>query len=121
LNKINILIAYPYFSKAVIKKLREMERCEYRLIVDSGAFTAWNTGKKIELDDYCKFLDSISEFAPYRAVQLDVLGDPEKSWVNYKIMKERGQDQGARTSALSGCFLEDISCRNELLGAIGSI
>ena len=92
MNKINILIAYPYFSKAVIKKLREMERCEYRLIVDSGAFTAWNTGKKIELDDYCKFLDSISEFAPYRAVQLDVFGDPEKSWVNYKIMKERGYE-----------------------------
>ena len=39
-------------------------------------------------------------------------------------VKMRGiQDQGTitRTSALNGCFLEDISCRNELLGAIGSI
>lgn len=92
-GKLNILIAFPYFKKDLQEFLtNEVDRSEFNLIVDSGAFTAWNIGKDIKLDDYCTFLDSIEHLRPFHAVQLDVFGDPEASWKNYLIMKERGYD-----------------------------
>lgn len=90
--KVNILVAFPYFKKAVVEAFKKVPKENYRLIVDSGAFTAWNTGKTIELDEYCRFLDSINFLRPFNAVQLDVFGDPEATWKNFLIMKSRGYD-----------------------------
>jgi hypothetical protein len=67
-------------------------RSSFNLIVDSGAFTAWNTGREIRLDDYCKFLDSIAHLRPFHAVQLDVFGDPAASHANLMTMQKRGYD-----------------------------
>jgi hypothetical protein len=91
-NILNILVAYPYFAPDVVKFFEDIPRESFSLIVDSGAFTAWNTGKEITMDGYCKFLDSIAHLRPFHAVQLDVFGDPEASWKNFLIMKERGYD-----------------------------
>lgn len=91
-SPVNILIAFPYFKKGIVEYLKAVPRNHYRLIVDSGAFTAWNIGKKIDLDEYCRFLDSIESFRPFNAVQLDVFGDPDASWKNFLIMKRRGYD-----------------------------
>lgn len=71
--------------------MRERQH-QSRLIVDSGAFTAWNTGRTILLDDYCRFLDSIEDLRPFYAVQLDVFGQPDQTYKNFLIMKERGYD-----------------------------
>lgn len=90
--KLNVLVAYPYWRKPIIDAMRAMPKEDRRLIVDSGAFTAWNTGKPIHLDDYCRFLDSIEDLRPFHAVQLDVFGDPEASYKNLLIMRERGYD-----------------------------
>lgn len=92
-SKINFLLSYPYFdSKENLELMSRIPRNSYRLIVDSGAFTAWNSGKEIRLDDYCRFLDKISGLQPFHAVQLDVIGNAEKSFENLKIMKSRGYD-----------------------------
>jgi len=64
----------------------------YRLIIDSGAFTAWNTDKKIEINEYCDFLKKVQLIAPFKAIQLDVFGDPKRTAENYKIMKDHGLD-----------------------------
>ena len=58
-TKLNILVAFPYFSQGIYRFLSEKDPSTFRLIVDSGAFTAWNTGREIRLDDYMKFLKSI--------------------------------------------------------------
>lgn len=96
INKLplNFLVAYPYLNdKENLNFLRQKkEETNFRLIVDSGAFTAWNSGKKIELDEYCKFLDQIEYLRPFYAVQLDVFGDPEASYKNLLTMKSRGYD-----------------------------
>ena len=92
LSKLNILIAYPYFKKELVDYLRGIDPNSYRLIVDSGAFTAWNTGKEITLDGYCRFLDHIEFLRPFPAVSLDVIGDPKASWENFLLMKARGYD-----------------------------
>jgi len=91
-SKLYILVAYPYFNQEIFDILKGQPKDKYHLIVDSGAFTAWNTGKTILLDEYCKFLDSIECLQPFKSIQLDVFGDPEQSWKNYLIMKNRGYD-----------------------------
>lgn len=88
---VNILIAYPYFSDK-IKTILENAAGKYHLIVDSGAFSAWNSGKEIKLEDYCKFLDSLPTDMNYRPVQLDVIGDAERSYENLIKMREDGYD-----------------------------
>jgi hypothetical protein len=60
-----------------------------RLLVDSGAFTAWKAGKKIELDDYCRFLESLP-VKPWRYFTLDVIGDAAGTMKNYEEMLRRG-------------------------------
>ena len=52
LPKVNILVAFPYFSKAIIKLLDNTDPNIFRLIIDSGAFTAWNTNKPIIFNEY---------------------------------------------------------------------
>ena len=89
---LNILVAYPYMSKSVIKILKDIHDelgDNFRFLLDSGAFTAYSSGKEIKLDDYCKFLDSLP-FKPWRYFALDVIGNPEKTMENYQIMLKRG-------------------------------
>lgn len=88
----NLLIAYPYFKKDLVVEMSCFPKDRRRLIVDSGAFTAWNTGKTISLDDYCRFLDSIDFLRPFHALQLDVFGDAKKTYENWRVMKARGYD-----------------------------
>lgn len=88
--KLNILVAFPYFSKAVYENLLNRDPSTFRLIVDSGAFTAWNTGKQINFDDYLKFLKTIPSSWDFKAVQLDVFGEPEQTYVNYHKMLDAG-------------------------------
>ncbi len=91
MNKLSILVEFPYFDAKIFKKLTK-HHGEYRLIIDSGAFSAFNSGKKISLDEYCKFLDSIESLRPFNAVQLDVIGNPEQTYKNFLKMEERGYD-----------------------------
>ena len=88
MSKLNILVAYPYMTSNVISLLNENKH-QIRFLLDSGAFTAWKAGKPIQLDDYCRFIESLP-FKPWRYFTLDVIGDPEKSFLNYQKMLERG-------------------------------
>jgi hypothetical protein len=87
-KKLNILVAYPYLSSQIVDRLRDVGP-DLRLVVDSGAFTAWKAGKPINLDDYCRFLDGL-QIKPWRYFTLDVVGDPHASMVNYETMLRRG-------------------------------
>ena len=90
--KLNLLVAYPYLSKKTIDHLAQFEKENagvLRFFLDSGAFTAFSSGKPIELDDYCRFLDSLP-FKPWRYFALDVIGDEDGTVRNYDKMLERG-------------------------------
>lgn len=90
--KLNILIAYPYFNNQILETLKNAD-IDYNLIIDSGAYSVWNSGKTITLDEYCSFLDKISkEIKITKAVQLDVFGNPEQTIINYDKMLQRGYD-----------------------------
>jgi hypothetical protein len=86
--KLNVLVAFPYL-KAKATKLLSEECRDVRLLLDSGAFTAWNTGKPVKLDDYCRFIEKLP-FKPWRYFSLDVIGDPDRSFINYEKMVKRG-------------------------------
>ena len=87
-----VLAAFPYLTKGLLSALTKL-KAEHKveLILDSGAFTAWNSGKTIKLDDYCSFLDTHGDLFNHK-VQLDVFGDPEKTFQNLQTMIARGYD-----------------------------
>lgn len=65
------------------------EKQGVRFLVDSGAFTAWKSGKEISLDSYCKFLDNTRDIS-WRYFMLDKIGDPDGTIKNYEVMRQRG-------------------------------
>ena len=85
---LNLLVAYPYVNERVIAAMQRLGP-EARFLIDSGAFTAFRTGKTIGLDGYCDFLDRLP-VAPWRYFNLDVIGDAAGSAHNYRAMRERG-------------------------------
>jgi hypothetical protein len=85
---LNLLVAYPYMTADMVRLLND-NQTEIRFLLDSGAFTAWKAGKSINVDDYCRFIESLP-FKPWRYFTLDVIGDPVGSLKNYKIMLKRG-------------------------------
>lgn len=84
-----VLIAYPYFNKALLDEWRR--RRNLRVLIDSGAFTAWKSGNPIDLDKYCRFIETLP-LKPWRYFNLDVIGDAEASMRNYETMRSRGLD-----------------------------
>lgn len=94
----NILLSYVYFPrssesyKKLLQVFAEMNPSSYRLLIDSGAFSVGNSGKTIELADYNSFLKRLPRDLNYRAIQLDVVNNPEESLINYQKQKDEGLD-----------------------------
>lgn len=87
---LNILIAYPYWFKDMPETFKSIDECgQLRLLIDSGAFTAWKSGNPIKLDDYCRFIETLP-IKPWRYFALDVIGDPHGTMQNYETMLKRG-------------------------------
>ena len=76
----DILIAYPF-----LKKKNIIPKDKY--FVDSGAFSAYNTGIKIDIDEYIDFIKR-SKCKIY--VGLDVIKDEKKTKENILYMKAKG-------------------------------
>lgn len=87
-GQLNLLVSYPYINAAVIALIGRLGD-RVRWVVDSGAFTAWKSGKPIALADYCSFIERLP-VRPWRYFTLDVIGDPEGTRRNYEAMRERG-------------------------------
>lgn len=85
---LNLLMAYPYIKPDVLRFFVE-RKSEIRVLIDSGAFTAWKAGTSISVDDYCRFIESLP-IKPWRYFTLDVIGDPHGTLKNYEIMLKRG-------------------------------
>lgn len=79
-----ILASYHYW-KDKKDDLKEYIAKGYSVFIDSGAFSAGNSGKVIDIDDYCKFLVDINATI---YASLDVMGDAEATLANYNYMVE---------------------------------
>lgn len=60
-----------------------------RILADSGAWSHFRSGKKLTMDDYCKWLDKW-QHAITHYVNMDVIGDGQKSYDNWIEMRKRG-------------------------------
>ncbi len=52
-----------------------------RLLIDSGAFTAWKAGTTIRKEEYAEFINRLP-ITPWRYFALDVVGDPKRTQQN---------------------------------------
>ena len=86
----NILISFAYINNDIAKLVAdEVSAGRVNLMLDSGAFTAFKTGKKIELDNYIAFLKDFGQIAE-KYVTLDVIGHRDKTVENYERMVAAG-------------------------------
>lgn len=100
----NPLMSYYYVASKFGKFEEYLKKfpANKKLFIDSGAFTAWTKGKKIDVDEYIKFLNQYSDYI-YLFGQLDVIpgdivsGHTEEqveeaaaaTWENYLYMRSR--------------------------------
>jgi len=90
--KLNILVAYPYFNDRIRNVLLNRDPASFRLMVDSGAFSAWHTGDKISIEEYARFLQQLPAEWEVEAIQLDVIGNPQATKRNFLVMQQLGCD-----------------------------
>lgn len=82
-----ILASYHYF-KSKKDLIKQCLLNHFEVFIDSGAFSAANSNKEINIHDYCKF---ILETGATRYAGLDVIGDAKATRSNTEFMiKEYG-------------------------------
>lgn len=83
---VNALVSFHYFAKYDIA---EMASWGLRLIGDSGAYSSMSQGAEIDIDEFAKWgLRWKNDLA--WVASLDVIGDKEATWHNYRYLRERG-------------------------------
>jgi len=91
-----------------------------KIMLDSGAYSAWRKGETLDLDTYIQFLHEHKHLLD-DYVSLDVIGDGEASWQNFKRMKEAGLDPMPVYHAASPIkYLEKYLANSEYVG-IGAL
>lgn len=91
LNKPALLVSYVYYEAFA----KNRERYDYRdWMMDSGAYSAYNSGKIILLDEYIDFCHKLRAEDPTLAeiIALDVIGDDKGSLKNAQKMRKAGLD-----------------------------
>lgn len=86
-----LLLSYFYFKRTRLEDF--VKRLGYmpEIMLDSGAWTAFNSGENIRLEDYQKYIqDNRSFISSY--LSLDVLFDSDRSFSNWQEMKRNGFD-----------------------------
>jgi len=81
-------MAIPYCDKGSLAILSQHGE-RVRFLLDSGAFTAWKSGKEITVDQYCRFLDEL-RFRPFGYFTLDKIGDAFGTRANFTNIVRRG-------------------------------
>lgn len=71
------------------KYARNMIEWYPHILIDSGAFSASTIGAKIDINEYCSFLQMVKDKVD-GYVNLDAIGDAKKSQENQKFMEKQG-------------------------------
>ncbi len=86
-RELGILCSYFYHRKHQFAALKASGNV--RLFVDSGAFSAHSSGKRIDVDNYSEWLMRVGRWWDVAAA-LDVLYDHDATWRNVLAMRVRG-------------------------------
>jgi len=83
---IDFLVSYYYFqSDQAMTEITEHGRL--RLIADSGAFSAYTQGARIDIDAYAAWIKRWQGHL-YWAAGLDVFGDPNTTLANFRYLRD---------------------------------
>lgn len=84
---IDVLVSYHYYADApMMRRVAEPDR--FRVLGDSGAFSAWSLGTPIDLGAYAAWCREYWERFCWCA-SLDVIGDPEATFTNWARLRDR--------------------------------
>lgn len=92
LKGVPILASYAALQKlkGMLSAIREAYGIGCPIFIDSGAFSVKMSGRVIDLNDYCSWLEANPWITNY--MQLDVIGNEEESFKNLVKMREHGLD-----------------------------
>jgi hypothetical protein len=87
------LESFHYVGKG--KRLSELKASGMQVFLDSGAFSAWTLGAKIDIVDYCNYIKEnkssiLHEDGVLLASVLDGIGDPLLTYQNQMAMQAQG-------------------------------
>lgn len=88
----DLLMSYFYVrkkSKSIPSIIQKIEYTPNRIILDSGAYTAWKKKANITLLQYMEFIHNHRKYL-WRYINLDVIGDDESSFNNFMEMRDHG-------------------------------
>ncbi len=88
---VDLLLSYAFHARTDMAEVREALGPHQRLMIDSGAFTAFTKGKPVDIKQYAKFLDKWRDVFDY-AMTLDVIGDTEATQRNLEWLLGEGHD-----------------------------
>jgi hypothetical protein len=85
---VNLLLSYAFHANTRLDEVRRGLVCG-RLMVDSGAFTAFTKGRKLTVEEYAAYLQRWVGCWDH-AVTLDVIGNPAASRANTRRLHDLG-------------------------------
>lgn len=86
-----LLLSYFYFKKTRLEDF--VKRLGYmpEIMLDSGAWSSYNSGHSVDLEDYLKYIQANRLYIAYY-FSLDVIFDGERSFLAWQSMREKGFD-----------------------------
>lgn len=84
------LVSFHYFGSGPAEQvIGEMAAAGCRTIGDSGAYSAMSLGKPVNIDEFAEWGERHRKHLCWLA-SLDAIGDPERSWQNYRYLTRNG-------------------------------
>ena len=87
----NLLVSYWYERGSKLVDYILDINPKANIMLDSGAFSAWTQKKEINLDEYIVFCKA-NKNRLHSMINLDVIGNAEQGFENFKTMKKAGLD-----------------------------
>jgi hypothetical protein len=87
---IDVLCSFHYYRTDAEQMIRFHDQGKMRFIADSGAFSAYQLGATITPAKYATWCHTLAGRLHWCA-SLDVIGDPQQSWRNWVMLRDRYQ------------------------------
>lgn len=92
----NLLLSYAYMPRAEMLNSLVLNDVRPRLMIDSGAFTAYSTGRPVSVEAYADWIAGFrqrwSGLPEITFISLDVIGDQGATWRNYEYLSKSGHN-----------------------------
>lgn len=84
-----LLCSYWYFKNKPLAKFCEELGYQPEILLDSGAYSAFTKGKRVNVLDYIEYIRANQDYIT-KYISLDVIGDPEMTKHLYRLMWNAG-------------------------------